>query len=142
MVVGVVAALVVLLDGDDRKGTRAVSTPGSVTSTTGPSDDVVVTIICITPREAAENLVESWRGGSRAAAGRCATSAAVSQLFEAGGGGDGGDDDGATWTFQGCQDGPAPVTCSYSHHGGTATLTVTGSEDAGFVVEELVLVSG
>ena len=111
--------------------------PSPATSTTAPAPStsggpsVTVGIICSVPTDAAQALLGAWLAGDRAAAGRCASPAAVSALFARAGRGTG-------WTFQGC-DGPDPGVpqCSYASAGGHASLTLMGSEASGWKVDSL-----
>jgi hypothetical protein len=130
VVVVAVAIVFVFAGGDDEVEAPVPTTSGP--TTTPSDDDVVVTIICLTPREAVENLVDSWLAGSQAAAGRCASGVLVELLFDT-------DIPRAGWVFQSCQDPPTPVTCSYRYRDGVARFTVLGEEDAGFVVDDLDL---
>ena len=108
----------------------ATSTTAPAPSTSG-GPSVTVGIICSVPTDAAQALLSAWLAGDRAAAGRCASPAAVSALFARAGRGTG-------WTFQGC-DGldPGVPQCSYASAGGHASLTLMGSEASGWKVDSL-----
>ena len=109
----------------------ATSTTAPAPSSTAGGPSVTVGIICSVPTDAAQALLSAWLAGDRAAAGRCASPAAVSALFARAGRGTG-------WTFQGC-DGPDPGVpqCSYASAGGHASLTLMGSEASGWKVDSL-----
>ena len=103
--------------------------PAASSTTGGPS--VTVGIVCIAPTDAAQALLSAWTAGDQAAAGRCASPAAVAALF-------GHASRGTGWTFQGCG-GPDPGVpqCTYSSAGGHASLTLMGSEASGWRVDSL-----
>jgi hypothetical protein len=107
----------------------STTAPAASSTTGGPS--VTVGIICIAPTDAAQALLSAWATGDQAAAGRCASPAAVSALF-------GHASRGTGWTFQGCG-GPDPGVpqCTYASAGGHASLTLMGSEASGWKVDSL-----
>jgi hypothetical protein len=118
--------------GGGRVQTRAPVTsvptlPSTPASPGGPS--VTVGIICSTPTEAAQALVNAWMAADQAAAGRCASPAAVATLFAR---------TRAAWTFQGC-DGPDPGVpqCTFAYSGGHASLTLAGTEAQGWRVDHV-----
>jgi len=132
-------AAVVLAGCGGGSGTRVASHGSSTTTTTalgagGPS--VTVGIICSTPTQAAQAFVAAWTAGDRAAAGRCATTGAVTMIFARHGA-------GAGWAFQAC-DGPDPGVpiCTFAYPGGSAQLTLMGTEAAGWKVSQVDLGSG
>jgi hypothetical protein len=149
-VLGAIGVLVVILVGvgiavaaggggndtiDATATTLATSTTTSTTlvetPTTSGTTTVTVGIICTTPEDAAKGVVSAWEAGDRPAAARCASQAALDELFKASGA-------GATWTFQGCG-GPDPglPTCQFSYVGGAANFKMTGTEAAGWKVDQV-----
>jgi hypothetical protein len=139
---GVAVALVaaVVLAGCGGGGSpRVASHPATTTTTTtsgagGPS--VTIGIICTTPTEAAQAFVQAWTAGDRAGAGRCAMPGAVTTIFSRPGA-------GAGWTFQACG-GPDPGVpiCTFAYPGGSAQLTLMGTEAAGWKVSQVDLGTG
>lgn len=126
---GLLGAAVVLAScggGGGTVQTRASTT--TVTTARAGGGSVNIGIICSTPSDAAQTLVNAWLAGNRAAAGRCGSPAAVATLFTRSGA-------GGAWTFQGC----AGTVCSFSSPGGTAHLTVRGSDAAGWIVSQVQL---
>jgi hypothetical protein len=125
------AALALAACGDaDRTTTTSSSTTRTTVDPSGPP--VTVGIICSDPTDAATSLVQAWAAGDRAAAGRCAVADVVAELFRRGG--------AAGWAFQGCG-GPDPgvPVCTYSYPGGSAILTVEGTEAMGWKVTRVRL---
>jgi hypothetical protein len=100
---------------------RAASTTTATSSSGGPS--VNIGIICSTPTDAADAVVNAWMSGDRAAARRCGTPTAVATLFARAAGPE-------RWVLQHC----AGTVCSFTHPHGTVQLTVGGSDAAGWVV--------
>jgi hypothetical protein len=96
---------------------------------------VTVGIVCSTPDEAAKALVDAWKAGDQAAAARCADASVVSKIFE-------NDGTGSQWTFEGCG-GPDPGVpqCFYRYEGGGVTLTLNGTEAAGWKVTSIGFVA-
>jgi hypothetical protein len=142
--IGGVVLLVVLvglggaiaLGGGDTISTTATTTTASTLApatlppaTTASTPSVTIGIICSVPQDAATTLVNAWIAGDQAAASRCATSSAVSTLFQNRGA-------GAQWMFQGCNgsNDPGVPICQYSYEGGAANLTLNGTEAAGWKV--------
>jgi hypothetical protein len=116
--------------GGRRGGPPPPPTPPPTTlGAGGPS--VTVGIICMTPTNAAQAFVAAWTAGDRSAAGRCAMPDAVTTIFTRLGA-------GAGWTFQGCG-GPDPGVpiCTFTYPGGTAQLTLMGTEAAGWKVSQV-----
>lgn len=107
--------------------TSAPTVPSTLPSAGGPS--VTVGIICSTPTDAAQAVVNAWMAADQAAAQRCASPAAVGTLFARA---------RAAWTFQGC-DGPDPGVpqCTYAYPGGHASLTLAGTEAQGWKVDRV-----
>ena len=123
-----VAVLAACGGGSGRVQTRAsVPTVPSTPAPGGPS--VTIGIICSTPNDAAQALVNAWMAADPGAAGRCASAAAIAALFARA---------RAPWTFQGC-DGPDPGVpqCTYAYSGGHASLTITGTEARGWKVDRV-----
>jgi len=89
----------------------------------------------MTPAQAAQTFVQAWTAGDRAAAGRCAMAGAVTAIFANSGA-------GAAWTFQGCG-GPDPGVpiCTFVYPGGSARLTLMGTEAQGWKVSQITLAS-
>jgi hypothetical protein len=114
--------------------TTTTTTLAATTSTTAPTT-VTVGIICTTPADATQSVVNAWIAGDRAAASRCASNTVVTKLFQASGA-------GAKWTFQGCHGDPGVPTCSYSYQGGGANFTLNGSEASGWKLVSLTFVAG
>ena len=114
-------------------GSTGVQTQKPTATTTPSNPPLTIGIICTTPTDAAEAFVGAWMAGDRAAAGRCATPVAVSTLFARNG-------RGAGWTFQACR-GPDPgvPVCTFAYPGGTARLTLNGTEAAGWKVAQVQL---
>jgi hypothetical protein len=108
---------------------------GDVTTTTAATTPVTVGIVCTTPEDAAQSVVSAWEASDRAAAARCASQAALDNLFKASGA-------GATWTFQQCG-GPDPgvPTCQFSYEGGAANFMMTGTEASGWKVDSITYVA-
>lgn len=137
--VAVAVLAAVLLAGCGGGTSRVASHHPATTTTTGlgaGGPSVTVGIICDTPTAAAQALVAAWTAGDRPAAGRCAMPGAVTTLFTRPGQGSG-------WTFQAC-DGPDPGVpiCTFTYSGGTARLTLMGTEAAGWKVSQVDLGSG
>jgi hypothetical protein len=88
-------------------------------------------LVCSTPSDAAHAFVQAWQAGDRAAAGRCAAPDAVAALFARAA-------PSVPWAFQQC-DGPDPgvPVCTYTFPGGTAQLTLMGTEAQGWKVSAL-----
>ncbi|MEX0666200.1 MAG: hypothetical protein WD598_15720 [Acidimicrobiia bacterium] len=135
----VAAGVVLAFSGDDNNSVAidATTTTSSSTTTTlvtvtttGGETPVTVGIICTTAEEAAKTFVESWIAGDQAAAGRCATEAAATKIFENSGA-------GAQYTWQGCFDDPGMPTCSYTYEGGAVNLALAGTEAAGWKVQSV-----
>jgi hypothetical protein len=109
---------------------RATSTT-SVTATAGGSGPSVnIGIICSTPRDAALSTLNAWISNNRAAARRCASPAAVDDLFAPPAGSGGVNQGVVGWILQRC----AGAVCSFAHPHGTLQLTMSGSDAAGWVV--------
>jgi hypothetical protein len=109
--------------------TSSTTTSTLVTATTADgTTPVTVGIICTTPDEAAMTLVDAWLAGDQAAAGRCASEAAVTKIFETSG-------VGAQYTWQGCFGDPGVPTCAYTYEGGSVQLSMAGTEAAGWQVQ-------
>jgi len=110
-------------------GDAGVSTGSSTTTTTGPETPVTIGIICSTREDAAQTVVDAARAGDAAAAQRCGSAAAVSALT-------GARRPDASWQFGGCG-GPDPgvPVCTYRMSSGTVSLTLAGTEAAGWKVE-------
>jgi hypothetical protein len=141
MLVVISLAAVAMAGGDDEKAqpraeptTTTSSTTTSTTlaalTTTTVSTQVTTGIICTTPEEAAKSFVEGWLAGDRAAAERCASTAAADELFQTTGA-------GAQYTWQGCFGDPGMPTCSYTYEGGAVNLTANGTEAAGWKVVDV-----
>jgi hypothetical protein len=130
----VVGVAVVMLaacgDGSSSIGTTTTTTRPA-TNTTEPS--FTIGIICSTPAAAADSLVAAWTAGDRAAAARCATATVVTELFRTSG-------QSARWSFQACG-GPDPgvPVCRYTYPGGSAQLTIEGTEAVGWRVTKVVI---
>jgi hypothetical protein len=131
-VVLVVSAVLLGACGGGSSGVQSQK-PVTTTTTAASSPPLTVGIICMTPTDAAQAFVAAWMAGDQGAAGRCATPAAVSTLFARNG-------RGAGWTFQTC-DGPDPgvPVCTFAYTGGTARLTLNGTEAAGWKVAQVQL---
>jgi hypothetical protein len=110
---------------------RSPTTTTLTPTSTGGGPSVTVGIICSAPVDAAQALFSAWVAGDQAAAGRCASPAAVSALFARARRGTG-------WAFQGC-DGPDPGVpqCTYASGAGHVALTLMGSEASGWKVDSL-----
>ena len=110
--------------------TTASLPPPSVAGQTG----VTVGYDCTSPDSAVQSVVNAWQAGDETTARRCGTDAVVNQLFRSSG-------SGAQWTFQGCG-GPDPGVprCQYSYEGGAATMTMNGTEAAGWKAVDLTFV--
>jgi hypothetical protein len=138
IIVGV--AVAVASGGDDKQKPRAApttTTSTSTTTTTLPPTTTTVTvpvtvgIVCTTPEDATQSFVNAWIAGDRAAAERCATTAATDELFQNSGA-------GAQYTFQGCGGGdPGVPVCQYSYEGGAANFTLNGTESGGWKVVDV-----
>ncbi len=136
----IVVAAIALAGGDEKKRKRAApttssSTSSSTTTTLPPTTTTVpvpvtVAIVCTTPEDATMSVVNSWLAGDRNSAERCATSAAMDELFQTSGA-------GAQYTFQGCFGDPGVPTCSYTYEGGAVNFTLNGTESAGWRVVDL-----
>ena len=137
ILIGVGIAVAVGGGGNDTIDTTATtlatttSTTLVETTTTGATTTVTVGIICTTPEDAAKNVVNAWEADDRPAAARCASQAALDELFKASGA-------GASWTFQDCG-GPDPgvPTCQFSYEGGAANFKMTGADATGWKVDEV-----
>lgn len=130
--------------GDDERTVQtagATTTTAVVASTFAPSStasppttsgqtSVTAAIICTTPADASQSVVSAWVAGDRAGAGRCATEPALDTLFQTSGA-------GAQWTFQGCIGDPAAPDCAFTYPGGSAHLTVNGTEAEGWKVVQV-----
>jgi hypothetical protein len=104
--------------------------PSTSTTAVGVSGE-----ICGTVEEAPNAFVAGWISGDRAAAGRCASTAAVDTLFQTSG-------TGAQYAFQGCDyTDPGVPICSYTYPGGSARLTIEGTEAAGWKVTKVEFVA-
>jgi hypothetical protein len=136
-VVGIIVGVVVVLGGaglalalgDDDESAAPATTTTSSTSPSPPSTgstSVTVGIICTTPEDAARSVVAGWVAGDQPAAGRCASTAVVTDLFGK------GDGSHANWTFQGCQGDPGVPECAFSYEGGGAFFTMNGTEADGW----------
>ena len=78
------------------------------------------------------SLVDAWVAGDRGAAARCATPGAVATIFATSGA-------DARWTFEGCDlSDPGVPVCTYRYSGGSAKLTIEGTEARGWMVTKLV----
>jgi len=134
-----VAVLVAVLLAGCGGGSSSSAGPhlsgSSTTSTTASTPSVTIGIICMTPAQAAQTFVQAWTAGDRAAAGRCAMAGAVTAIFANSGA-------GAAWTFQGCG-GPDPGVpiCTFVYPGGSARLTLMGTEAQGWKVSQITLAS-
>jgi hypothetical protein len=128
----VVSAVLLGACGGGSSGVRSQKPP-TTTTTASSSPPLTIGIICTTPTDAAQAFVAAWMAGDRGAAGRCATPVAVSTLFAHNG-------RGAGWTFQACG-GPDPgvPVCTFAYSGGTARLTLNGTEAAGWMVAQVQL---
>ena len=144
LLVIVIAAVAIASGGDEKKPRTAVTTTTSTsstttttlppTTTTAITTPVTVGIVCTTPEDATQSFVNAWIAGDRAAAERCATTAAADELFQHSGA-------GAQWTFQGCYGDPGVPTCGYSYEGGAANFTLNGTESAGWKVVDVTYVA-
>lgn len=85
---------------------------------------------------AAKSLYAAWRKYDRQAARRVASSIAVNQLFKTR-----PTKDAPQWQFQGCDKRPGGYDCSYSYEGGAATMRVTGSARAGYLVKSVKFIA-
>jgi hypothetical protein len=114
-------------------GSSGVQSQKPTTTTAPSSPPLTIGIICTTPTDAAQTFVAAWMAGDRGAAGRCAAPGAVSTLFARNG-------HAAGWTFQACG-GPDPgvPVCTFAYPGGTAQLTLNGTEAAGWKVAQVQL---
>jgi len=141
----VLAGAVLAFGGDDGGSDVAIdpaSTTSSSTTTLTPARTtflggllpVTVGIICTTAEEASMTLVDAWLDGDQAAAGRCATEAAVTTIFQTSGA-------GAQYTWQGCFGDPGMPTCSYTYEGGAVNLALAGTEAAGWKVQSVSYVA-
>jgi hypothetical protein len=126
-VAGLLAAAIVLAAcGGGSSGSAhsgASTTAAATTATSGSGGSVNIGIICSTPTDAANAVVNAWISGNRAAARRCASPAAVESLFARAAGPEG-------WILQRC----AGTVCSFTHPYATLRLTMGGSDAAGWIV--------
>ena len=76
------------------------------------------------------SFVDAWLAADQAAAARCATPEAVTQVFATSGA-------GAQYTWQGCHGDPGMPTCSYTYEGGAMNLALAGTEAAGWKVQSV-----
>jgi len=113
-------------------GSTTTTTP-STTGTSAGGPPLTVGIICTTPTDAAQAFVAGWVAGDRAAASRCGSPDAVTTIFAHG-------TNAAAWAFQGCG-GPDPgvPVCTFTYPGGTAQLTLMGTEAQGWKVSSTSL---
>jgi len=112
--------------------TTTIATAATVApATVAAQTPATVGYDCTTPESAAQSVVNAWKAGDQATARRCGSDAVVDQLFQSSG-------SGAQWTFQGCG-GPDPGVprCQFSYNGGTATMTMNGTEASGWKAVEL-----
>jgi hypothetical protein len=125
------AVLLGACGGGGGSGGQSQKPTTTTAAATGSSPALTVGIICTSPTDAAQAFVTAWLAGDRGAAGRCADPAAVSTLFARSG-------RGAAWTLQACV-GPDPgvPVCTFAYPGGTARLTLEGTEAAGWKVAEV-----
>lgn len=108
------------------------TTATTVVAPTSPETAVTVGIICSSPDEASAALVDGWKAGDRAGAERCATAEPVNVMFQTNGA-------GAQYTSQGCDlSDPGVPICSWTYPGGSAAMTVEGTEAAGWKVTKVV----
>jgi hypothetical protein len=115
--------------------TTPTTLPASTTTTSPAADQTTVTvgIVCTTPEDASNALVNAWKGGDRTAAARCASASAVDTIFQSGG-------QDAAWAFEGCPGAdPGVPECAFTYPGGTARLTLNGTEAEGWKVVEVQL---
>ena len=134
--VAVVVAVLLAGCGGGGSATAEHHAGGSTTtSTSAGTPSVTVGIVCTTPTQAAQAFVQGWTAGDRAAAGRCAMQGAVTAIFAQSGA-------GAGWTFQACG-GPDPGVpiCTFAYPGGSARLTLMGTEVDGWKVSQVSLAS-
>ena len=141
LLVVIVVAVVALAGGDEKKRKRAQPTTTTSSTTTSTSTTlppttttiptpVTVAIVCTTPSDATMSVFNAWRAGDRASAERCATTAAMDELFQTSGA-------GAQYTFQGCFGDPGVPTCSYTYEGGAVNFTLNGTESGGWRVVDV-----
>ena len=116
--------------GTSRVQSHSTTTiPASPPSAGGPG--VTIGIICTTPTDASQTLVQAYQAGDANAGARCASPGVVSALFARSGRGSG-------WSFQGC-DGPDPGVpqCTFSYPGGRVSFTLMGTEAQGWSVSSV-----